>query len=143
MINAIKVLSNSHYIILNCIGPEPFRSVLLSPVSDNLNLEELCPHNNEYDVGTPPADTLRNNAGFVSGSHLYATSSSIIRPQNISFRIYMQRLWAKAETIIIDRNIAKQLSVRMHLVPQSKHPGEEKNGEDNIAGGQKGKKHEA
>ncbi|KAJ7572025.1 hypothetical protein C8J56DRAFT_1082318 [Mycena floridula] len=27
----------------------------------------------------------------------------------------------------------------MHLVPQSKHPGEEKNGEDNIAGGQKGK----
>ncbi|KAJ7600037.1 hypothetical protein C8J56DRAFT_879793 [Mycena floridula] len=27
----------------------------------------------------------------------------------------------------------------MHLVPQSKHPGEEKNGEDSIAGGQKGK----
>ncbi|KAJ7589237.1 hypothetical protein C8J56DRAFT_1164106 [Mycena floridula] len=29
--------------------------------------------------------------------------------------------------------------VRMHLVPQSKHPGEEKNGEDSIAGGQKGR----
>ncbi|KAJ7574867.1 hypothetical protein C8J56DRAFT_1124648 [Mycena floridula] len=27
----------------------------------------------------------------------------------------------------------------MHLVPQSKHPGEEKNGEDSIAGGQKGR----
>ncbi|KAJ7574731.1 hypothetical protein C8J56DRAFT_1032949 [Mycena floridula] len=38
---------------------------------------------------------------------------------------------------------ASLTSVRMHLVPQSKHPGEEKNGEDNIAGGQKGKKHEA
>ncbi|KAJ7576730.1 hypothetical protein C8J56DRAFT_899819 [Mycena floridula] len=32
---------------------------------------------------------------------------------------------------------AKSETVRMHLVPQCKHPGEEKNGEDNIAGGQK------
>ncbi|KAJ7573510.1 hypothetical protein C8J56DRAFT_903311 [Mycena floridula] len=42
-----------------------------------------------------------------------------------------------------EESAKRLLSVRMHLVPQSKHPGEEKNGEDNIAGGQKGKKHEA
>ncbi|KAJ7600111.1 hypothetical protein C8J56DRAFT_879847 [Mycena floridula] len=31
-----------------------------------------------------------------------------------------------------------EIGVRMYLVPQSRHPGEEKNGKDNIAGGQKG-----
>ncbi|KAJ7575530.1 hypothetical protein C8J56DRAFT_1119023 [Mycena floridula] len=37
------------------------------------------------------------------------------------------------------RTTKKRQYVRMHLVPQCKHPGEERNGEDNIAGGQKGK----
>ncbi|KAJ7574891.1 hypothetical protein C8J56DRAFT_1032905 [Mycena floridula] len=56
------------------------------------------------------------------------------------------KVWCAPDLPYLPDIVAELMSeviVRMHLVPQSKHPGEEKNGEDSIAGGQKGKKHEA